>query len=122
MTRASSPLRQNVPFCCSVSSVPADQSLETLVPESQKNMYSEKLFPGSSTSADDAVVLTDLFCSKFNLTDECSNTLCTLMKMLLPDENKFPSGFSRIKKISTTIISKTRCVLCSRIRELLYVC
>ena len=111
MTGAFSPLRQRVSFCCSVSSVPADHSSETLVPEFQRNMLSEKLFPGSSTSADDATVLTNLFCSKFSLTDECSNTLCALIKVLLPDENKFPSGFSRIKKIKNNFENSVRVML-----------
>ena len=107
--RASSPLRQQVSFCCSVSSVSADHSIPTLVPASdQLNSVSEKLFPGSRTSVEDASSLADLFCSKFNLSDECSSTLYSIIKGLLPEENKFPSGYSRIKKIKDSFQDSVR--------------
>ena len=44
-----------------------------------------------------ASLLTDLFCSHFKLSDNCSTVLHTLIKAFLPIPNNFPSGFSCVR-------------------------
>ena len=74
LLRASSPLRQQVSFSCSVSAITVDHSTTFLREDNQKNTLEETLFPGSKMSTKDASALASLFCSKFNLSDECSST------------------------------------------------
>ena len=62
-------------------------------------LLNESLFEGSQVSVADATYLTELFCSRFNLSDECSSSLHQLIKTLLPKENNFPSAYSYIKKM-----------------------
>ena len=60
------------------------------------------LFEGSQISVDDATVLIDMLCSRFNFSDECSTAVHSLIKVLLPQDNKFPSAYSHIKKMKKT--------------------
>ena len=62
-------------------------------------LLNESLFEGSQVSVADATYLTELFCSRFNLSDECSSSLHQLIKTFLPKENNFPSAYSYIKKM-----------------------
>ena len=59
--------------------------------------FSDMLFVGSDLSVRNASLLTDLFCSHFKLSDECSTVLHTLIKAFLPSPNNFPSGFSYVR-------------------------
>ena len=62
---------------------------------------SEMLFEDSDISVEKAIALTELFCSRFNLSDECSSTMITLIRNLLPRGNNFPSAYSYVNKIKT---------------------
>ena len=107
--RASSPVHQQVLINCSVSSITEEQSVQTILPlENESEAQSEKLVTGSKTSIDDATSLVNLFCSNFNLSDECSSSLFSLVKVLLPEDNKFPSGYSQINNIKLNFKSSTR--------------
>ena len=107
--RASSPLRLNVSLSCSLSSVSENQrSISTIANCNYENIFEEKLFDGSSVSSRDANVLTEMFCSRFNLTDECAGSMHSLIKLLLPDNNSFPSGFSHLKKIKENFVNEVR--------------
>ena len=91
MMRASSPLRSYVSLDCSLSTVTKDHiSLSALLHDDEEEEISEPLFIGSQTSTKDASILAELFCSKFNLSDECSNSLFSLIKVVLLEDNKFP--------------------------------
>ena len=107
--RASSPVQQQVVINCSVSSITEEQSVQTILPlENESEAQSEKLFTGSKTIIDDATSLVNLFCSNFNLSDECSSSLFSLVKVLLPEDNKFPSGYSQSNSIKRNFESSTR--------------
>ena len=107
--RASSPVHQQVLINCSLSSITEEQSVQTILPlENEAETQSEKLFTGSKTSVDDATSLVNLFCSNFNLSDECSSSLFSLVKVLLPEDNKFPSGYSQINNIKRNFETSTR--------------
>ena len=71
-------------------------------------LFSKMLFDGSSLSVENAVALTDLFCSRFSLSDECSTTLHALIKSLLPAENNFPSSSSYVRKIKKAFEEELR--------------
>ena len=108
LLRASSPLRQQVSLSCSVSTITVEHSTTFLREDNQKNTLEEKLFPGSKASTKDASALASLFCSKFNLSDECSSTFFSIVKALLPEQNNFPSGFSHIKNVKNQFNSSLR--------------
>ena len=77
----------------SLSSPPNFEVLET------ENILEQFLYEGSNISCSDAVSVTVLFCSGFKLTDECSSSLHSLIKTLLPAKNSFPSGYSYVKRV-----------------------
>ena len=106
--RASSPLQQQVSLSCSMSSIAAEHSLPTFVENRKHDTCLERLFPGSKTSVEDASLLTELFCSKFSLSDECSSNLYSLIKVLLPEENQFPSSFARIRNAKASFENSVR--------------
>ena len=98
--RASSPVHSFVSFNCSLPTVSEEQiSLSAVSLEDSDQENTEPLFTGSSTTVGDASMLTKLFCSRFHLSDECSNSLYSLIKVILPENNKFPSGYSHIKRV-----------------------
>ena len=70
----------------------------------------EKLFEGSQVSVDSARALTDLFYSRFSLSDECSSALHSLVKSFLPPGNKFPSGYSHVNRMKKNF-GEAKCVL-----------
>ena len=107
--RASSPVQSFVSFNCSLSTVSKEQiSLSAVSLEDSDEENSETLFTGSCTTVGDASMLTELFCSKFNLSDECSNSLYSLIKVILPEDNKFPSGYSHIKSVKDNFDDNVR--------------
>ena len=109
MMRASSPLRSYVSLDCSLSTVTKDHiSLSVPLHDDEEEENLEPLFNGSQTSTKDASILAELFCSKFNLSDECSNSLFSLIKVVLPEDNKFPSGYSHIKNIKSNFDDNVR--------------
>ena len=75
---------------------------EPISSDSSLNHFSDMLFEGSQISVDDATVLIDMLCSRFNFSDECSTAVHSLIKVLLPQDNKFPSAYSHIKKMKKT--------------------
>ena len=67
-----------------------------------------KIFEGSQITVSDASTITDLFCSRYNLSDDCSTDLHSLIKNLLPVSNNFPTGYSFIKKVKTNFVNSIR--------------
>ena len=88
----------------SLSSSPNFEVLET------ENILEQFLYEGSGISRSDAVSVTDLFCSRFKLTDECSSSLQNLIKTLLPAEISFPSGYSFVKRVKKQILNEVKVV------------
>ena len=76
-----------LPSCSSSST---DLFVEPFVADNLEICVSEKLFEGSQVSIEDATVLTDILCSRYNFSDESSSAFHSLIKALLPDGNKFP--------------------------------
>ena len=95
--RASSPLACDTSFNFSLSAI-GENSAAYSMPEQLENL-DELLFEGTETTLSEASSLTDLFCSRYNLSDECSRSLHTLIKGFLSSENKFPSGYSHVNGI-----------------------
>ena len=93
--RASSPVLFNESFSFSLSSIGGESSTESLVTPALRPTV-ENLFNGADVTVQEASVLTDLFCSKFNCSDECAESLHSLVRVLLPTDNKFPSGYSHV--------------------------
>ena len=93
--RASSPVLFNESFSFSLSSIGGESSTESLVTPALRPTV-ENLSNGSDVTVQEASVLTDLFCSKFNCSDECAESLHSLVRVLLPSDNKFPSGYSHV--------------------------
>ena len=52
----------------------------------------------------------DLFCAKFNLSYECSASLHSLVKVLLPTENRLPSGYSHVQSMNRNYEEKVRAI------------
>ena len=96
--RASSPLLGNAAISFSLSEINDDDSSE-IMDDSDNLIMSGKLFDGTDITVGEATGLTELFCSRFKLSDECSTSLHTLIKNLLPDSNNFPSGSSHVKHL-----------------------
>ena len=96
--KASSPLRYNVSECFSASTICEDQiSFPTFLPNDAVD--TTKFFEGSQITFSDASTITDLFCSRYKLSDDCSTDLHSLIKNLLPVKNNFPTGYSFIKRL-----------------------
>ena len=109
--RVSSPVHQQVLFNCSLSSITEEQSVQTLlILDNEAETQSEKLFTCSKTSIDDATSLVNLFCSNFYLSDECSSSLFSPLKVLLPEDNRFASGYPQINNIKRNFESSTRLI------------
>ena len=70
--------------------------------------FSDMLSVGSDLSVRNASLLTDLFCSHFKLSDECSTVLHTLIKAFLPSPNNFPSGFSYVRNAKKMVQQEVR--------------
>ena len=105
--KASSPLRYNVSACFSASTIREDQSsFPTFLPNDVVD--TTKIFEGSQITVSDASTITDLFCSRYKLSDECSTDLHSLIKNLLPVNNNFPTGYSFIKKVKTNFENSIR--------------
>ena len=77
--------------------------------EETSSSVTEKLFDGSEQTAEEAAILTDLLCSRFNLSDVCASSVHSLIKAFLPPDNCFPSGYSHIKKIKQNFQEYIRC-------------
>ena len=100
VVRASSPIKSHISLNCSLSSLSNEQvSLLESSRDENSREDSEPLYTGSQCTVRDASMPAELFCSRFHLSDECSNSLYSLIKGLLPEDNKFPSGYSHIKNI-----------------------
>ena len=67
-----------------------------------------KLFNGSHVALKDALLPTELFCSRFSLSDEASTALYSLVKSLLPPINEFPSGYSYVKNVKQSFSDNLR--------------
>ena len=97
--RASSPISSNALLSFSISAID-----ETLSNSDDDNFdaisqLDETLFDGSNVKTQEASNLTELFCSKYNLSDECSSSLYALLHCLLPQNNNLPSGYSHIRNM-----------------------
>ena len=77
--------------------------------EETSSSVTEKLFDGSELTAEETAILTDLLCSRFNLSDVCASSIHSLIKAFLPSDNCFPSGYSHIKKIKQNFQEQIRC-------------
>ena len=98
--RASSPISSNVLLNFSVSAI--DETLSNNSDDDDFDAISqldESLYDGSNVKVQEASNLTELFCSKYNLSDECSSSLYSLVHCLLPENNKLPSGYSHIRNM-----------------------
>ena len=69
---------------------------------------SEKLYAESDVNIQDASNLTEVFSAKYNLSDNCSKSLYALVDVLLPEENKLPSGYSHIQKMKKNFDDRIR--------------
>ena len=97
--RTSSPISSNALLNFSISAID-----ETLSNSDDDNFDAishlvETLFDGSNVKAQEASNLTESFCSKYNLSDECSSSLYALLHCLLPQNNRLPSGYSHIRNM-----------------------
>ena len=105
---ASSPMQSNATLACSFSAIDADVSdCESTLDDAWESVTRE-LFVGSETSVHEASTVTSLFCSKFNLSDECFSTLHSLIRVLLPETNNFPSGFSYVQNVKRQFENEIR--------------
>ena len=95
--RASSPVLFDESFTFNLSLIGEENPIDSLMTFVASQPHFESLFDGSDITAQEASVLTDLFCSKFHCSDECAESLHSLVKVLLPNENRFPSGYSHVK-------------------------
>ena len=96
LQRASSPIDNKAIYSFSLSAIGEDIIENTATDPLHSTQYDEKLFHGTETTVQEASDLTELFCSRFSLSDECSSSLHTLIRVLLPDGNTFPSGYSHV--------------------------
>ena len=69
---------------------------------------SRDLYENSRITVNDAVSLTEMFCSRFNLSDVASNSLYTLLNTFLPEENFLPTGYSFLKKMRNNLLDNQR--------------
>ena len=110
LARASSPLGQNALPSFSVSEILEENTLTLNSSTSIPDSLNLKLFEGSETTVKEATDLMDLFCAKFNLFDECSASLHSLVKVLLPTENRLPSGYSHVQSMKRNYEEKVRAI------------
>ena len=95
LARASSPVTQFTSLSYSLSGFAEEPSLYV----TEETDQSDELYIGSAVTVNEARDLTELFCSKFHLSDECASSLHSLMQSFLPEGNVFPSGYSYIKNM-----------------------
>ena len=69
---------------------------------------SRDLYENSRITVNDDVSLTEMFCSRFNLSDVASNSLYTLLNTVLPEENLLPTGYSFLKKMRNNLFDNQR--------------
>ena len=91
----SSPYRDYEEVDFSVSTLSERNDL--CFPEISTEFEYQRLYSGSDLDVLDASSLVELFCSKFNISDEASTSLYSVIRAILPNDNCFPSGFSKIK-------------------------
>ena len=97
--RASSPISSDAVLNFSISAIDETLSNSPDVEIDAISQLDETLFDGSNVKVQEASNLTELFCSKYNLSDDCSSSLFALVNCLLPEDNKFPSGYSHIRNM-----------------------
>ena len=83
-------------------------SLQSMSNETASSEASEMLFHGSTVNIQNATSIAELFCSRFNLSDECSSAMFSLIKSFLPETNKFPSAYSYTKKMKNAYNEEVR--------------
>ena len=93
--RISSPYRNYEEVDCSVSTLSERDDL--CFPDLSTEFEYQRLYNGSDLDVLDVSSLVELFCSRFNLSDEASTSLYSVIRAILPKDNCFPSGFSKIK-------------------------
>ena len=77
--------------------------------EETSSSVTEKLFDGSELPAEEAAILTDLLCSRLNLSDVCASFVHSLIKVFLSSDNYVPSGYSHIRRIKQSFQEQIRC-------------
>ena len=98
--KASSSLHYSVLACFSASTIREDLiSFPTFLPNDVVD--TTKNFNFSQITVTDASTLTDLFSSRYKLSDDSSIDLHSLFKNLLQVNNTFPTDYSFIKKVKT---------------------
>ena len=98
LARASSTLGQNALPIFSLSEILEENTLTSNGSIRIPDSLDLKLF-GSETTVKEARDLMDLSCAKFNLSDGCSASLDSIVKVLLPTENRLPSGYSHVQSM-----------------------
>ena len=79
------------------ASSPVDFPLQLHDLNSPKEEFCQ-LYPGARISKESAETTAELFCSRFNLSDEASKILFDFVKAILPAGNVFPTGNSYVEK------------------------
>ncbi|XP_075264000.1 uncharacterized protein LOC142355849 [Convolutriloba macropyga] len=108
--RASSPLSTSATLSFSLSAIGETSVADSpsLVDKDNNTQPSEKLYAESDVNVQDASNLTEVFCAKYNLSDDCSKSLYALVDVLLPEENKLPSGYSHIQEMKKNFDDRIR--------------
>ena len=104
--RASSPNSNASSLNCSLSAI--DEAAQFF--EKNSKTISCTLFDGTETTVHEASSITNLFCSKYNLSEQCSSSLHSLIRSLLPDNNNFPSGYSHLRNIKKQLDENIRVI------------
>ena len=110
LARASSTLGQKALPSFSLSEIFEENTLTSNGSIRIPDSLELKLF-GSETTVKEATDLMDLFCAKFNLSDGCSASLHSIVKVLLPTENRLPSGYSHVQSMKKNFEEKVRAYL-----------
>ena len=109
--RASSQISSNAVLNFSISAIDKtvsdndDDEFDTM------SQSDETLFDGSNVKVQEASSLMELFCSKYNFSDECSSSLYVLVNCLLPENNKLPSGYSHIRNMNKNFQENIRVLM-----------
>ena len=95
--------------CLSMFSASTNREDHSSFPTFLPNDFVDRtiIFEGSQITVSDASTITDLFSSRYKLSDECSTDLNSLIENLVPVSNNFPLVIHLSKKLR--LILKTAC-------------
>ena len=89
------------------ASSPVDFPLQLHDLNSPKEEFCQ-LYPGARISKESPETTAELFCSRFNLSDEASKILFDFVKAILPAGNVFPTGNSYVEKLKNKLRKNCR--------------